>query len=55
MEAKGRFSVNKVALKSQTVPLNMINSDKDTAHSYNNFFYQQILNLHKEFPSSTLS
>jgi len=47
--------VNKVLHKSQTVFANNINSDKDMAHCFNNFFCQKILNIHSGFLSSTLS
>ena len=47
--------VNKVLHKSQTVLPNNINSDKDMAHCFNNFFCQKILNIHSGFQSSTLS
>jgi len=50
------FSVlNKLSHKTQTVLLNNINSDKDMAHCFNNFFCQNILNIHSGFHSSTLS
>jgi len=38
----------------QTVLPNNINSDKDMAHCFNNFFCQNILNIHSGFHSSTL-
>jgi len=41
--------VNKVLHKSQTVLPNNINSDKDMAHCFNNFFCQKILNIHSGF------
>ena len=47
--------VNKVLHKSQTVLPNNINSDKDMAHCFNNFFCQNILNIHSGFHSNTLS
>ena len=47
--------VNKVLHKSQTVLPNNINSDKDMAHCFNNFFCQKILNIHSGLQSSTLS
>ena len=50
-----RTVMNKVLYKSQTVLTNIINSDKDMAHCFNNFFCQKILNIHSGFKSSTLS
>ena len=47
--------VNKVLHKSQTVLPNNINSEKDMAHCFNNFFCQNLLNIHIGFHSSTLS
>ena len=47
--------MNKVLHKSQTVLPNNINSGKDMAHCFNNFFCQKILNIHRGFHSSTLS
>jgi len=47
--------VNKVLQKSHIVLPNNINSDKAMAHCFNNFFSQQILNIHSGFHSSTLS
>ena len=47
--------VNKVLHKSQTVLPNNINSHKNMAHCFNNFFGQKILNIHSGFQSSTLS
>ena len=49
------MSINKVLYKCQTVLPNNINSDKDMAHCFNNFFCQKILNIHSGFHSSTLS
>ena len=46
-------SANKILHKSKTVLPNIINSDKDIAHCFNNFC-QKILNIHHAFPSSTL-
>ena len=47
--------MNKVLHKSQTIFPNIINSDKDMAHCFNNFFCQKTLNIHSGSPSSTLS
>ena len=47
--------LNKVLNKSQTVLPNIINSDKDIAHCFNNLFSENIFNIHDGFPSSTLS
>jgi hypothetical protein len=47
--------LNEVLYKSQTVLPNIINSDKDMAHCFNNFFSQNILNIHSVFLSSILS
>jgi len=47
--------VNKLLHKGQTILPNMINSDKDMAHCLNNFFCQNILNIHNGFHCSTLS
>jgi len=47
--------VNKVLHKSQTVFRNNINSDRDIAHCFDNFLYQNILNILSGFPSSPLS
>ena len=47
--------MNKVLHKSQNVLPNNINSDKDMTHCFNNFFCQNILNIHSGFQSSTLS
>jgi len=47
--------VNKVLHKRQTVLPNNINSDKNMAHCFNNFFGQKILNIDSGFHSSTVS
>jgi len=44
----------KYYIKVKTVLPNNINSNKDLAHCFNNFFRQQILNIHSGFHSSTL-
>ena len=47
--------VNKVLNYNQTVLPNIMNSHKYMAHCLNNFFCQNILNIHNGFPASTLS
>ena len=49
------IDVNKVLHNGQTVLPNIINSDKDITHCFNNFFYQKILNIPNGFLSSALS
>jgi len=46
---------NKVLHKSQTILPNIINSDTDMAHCFNNFFSQKILSIQGTYHSSTLS